>query len=720
MKKSLLTGLGLLALSPLLLWIVCVSLPGHLPQEGYGRVKDSIVLAQNGQILTRLKSRQLRAGPWLGKGEIPPLLEQAALAAEDKRFYLHPGVDPMALVRAMVQNLLANKVVSGGSTLTMQLARLLNPGPRTLQKKFKEIKTALWLEARLDKKAILRQYLNRAPFGGPLQGLAAASRELLGKNQHNLAPHEAALLLALVKDPSRLIRPENRNRLRKRRNHILKKMAQNKAISPDALAEALKMPVVFHKYYDPNPAPHFTRHLNTFFKGTRPPVIKTYIDLVLQRKMLHLAREACTKNQARGVRQAAVLVIDNNDLSIKAWVGSPDFSDPDAGQVDGVLARRQPGSTLKPFLYALALTKGHTLAETIKDEPLGLIVSGGVFRPVDYDQRHRGPVRLRVALASSLNLPALRLADSVGVEPFLRTLRQLGFKLPRQADHYGLGLALGNGEVTLLELTQAYATMANMGKKGRAGLWQGQAGQNLIPVLDPYACRLVADALADDWARAPGFGRHSLLELPFEAAVKTGTSQKYRDNWCVGFTGSYTVGVWVGNFQGKGMQGVSGITGAAPLWRQAMLYLHKDKPGKLPPWPQGVERVAIDPHTGKLPGPDTLATIQEYFSPGTVPQPDQENLEKPVNPLKLLAPFDGAVYALDPDMPLLLQVLNCKAKCSREVTQSKWLLDGAPLTPERSLLEARLALKPGLHTVLLEVKGPWGEASQKAGFRVMP
>jgi penicillin-binding protein 1C len=720
MKKALLTGLGLLALSPLLFWLFCVCSPGHMPREGYGRVKDAIVLAQNGHFLTKLKSRHLRAGPWLGKGEIPPLVEQAALAAEDKRFFLHPGVDPAALARAMVQNLWAGEVVSGGSTLTMQLARMLDPGPRTLTKKIKEIKAALWLEARLDKKAILRQYLNRAPFGGPLQGLAAASRELLGKNQHNLAPHEAALLLALVKDPTSLIRPENRDRLKKRRDHILKKMAQNKAINQTALQSALEMPVNFETYEDPNPAPHFTRYLNGFIKGTKPQIIKTYIDLSLQTKIQHLVKEACLKNQAKGVRQAAVLVIDNKDLSVKAWVGSPDFHDPDAGQVDGVLARRQPGSTLKPFLYALALARGHTLADMIKDEPLGLIVSGGVFRPMDYDQRHRGPVRLRVALASSLNLPALRLADSVGVESFLRNLRQLGFRLPRQADHYGLGLALGNGEVSLLELTQAYATIANMGKKGRVRLWQGQPEQRPYPVLDAYSCRLVTEALADDWARAPGFGRHSLLELPFEAAVKTGTSQKYRDNWCVGFTSAYTVGVWVGNFQGKGMQGVSGITGAAPLWRQAMLCLHKKKPGKLPPWPQGVERVAIDPLTGKLPGPKTLATIEEFFAPGTLPQSRAEHRENPINPLQLLAPFDGAVYALDPDMPLLLQVLNCKAKCSKEVTQSKWLVNGLPLESETDPLEARFPLKPGKHTVLLKIEGPWGSASQNAKFTVMP
>ena len=258
--------------------------------------------------------------------------------------------------------------------------------------------------------------------------------------------------------------------------------------------------------------------------------------------------------------------------------------------MDGVSARRQPGSTLKPMIYGLALAKGASLADRIDDAPLSIMAAHGVFRPLDYDRRTRGPVSLRVALASSLNLPALRLTADLGVDEVLAGLRSFGLKLPENAAHYGLGLALGNGESSLLELCTAYAALASGGLYRPARLLKAPKASPPVRVLDPFSCRLVADALSDDRARSLGFGRHGTLELPFPAAVKTGTSQRHRDNWCLGFTSRYTVGVWVGNFEGRPMRGVSGVTGAGPLWRAVMLHLHRDGPGRLPPWPTGTRR----------------------------------------------------------------------------------------------------------------------------------
>ncbi|ADK84544.1 penicillin-binding protein 1C [Desulfarculus baarsii DSM 2075] len=725
MKKRLI-GLALAtALLPLALWGVIALWPGQLPAEGYGPAKDRLILAADGQILAQLANPLTRQGPWTPTSEITPLLRAALIAAEDRRFYAHPGVDPLALGRAAWQWLRAGRVVSGGSTISMQLARLLRPQRRTLAAKLDEAATALWLEARLGKDEILGQYLNRAPFGGPLVGVGAASRLLLGKAPQRLAPHEAALLAALPKNPSGLLAKSQRPRLKARRDAILRAMAQAGVLDRAALARALAAPVEVGAPPPRPSAPHFARALARRLPPDAPAATPTFIDPELQAALSALAAEHVRQGRELGMRQAAILVLRNSDRAVLAWVGSADWQDPNAGQVDGVLAPRQPGSALKPFIYALALERGHTLAERLADEPLGLATAGGVFRPVDYDGRHRGMVSLRVALASSLNLPALRLVDKLGQPRVLAGLRGLGLALPRAADHYGLGLALGNGEVSLLDLTVAYAALAAGGRWAPARLWPGQAPAVERQALDPAACRLIADVLADDQARALGFGRHSLLELPFPAAVKTGTSQHFRDNWCLGFTADYTVGVWVGDFAGRPMRGVSGLSGAGPLWRKAMMFLHRRAPGALPPWPPGVRRLRVRADSGQLAGPDCQRTVEEYFMAGFGPagrrSPGHQASDATPQPgLELVRPTHGAVYALDPDLPAGLQVLACQAKAPGPVSAARWLLDGQELPAEGDPLHRRAPLRPGRHVLELVVSGPWGRATARAAFDVLP
>ncbi len=715
---ALAAALAALGLAALALW----ALPGPAPPRGYGPAGDIAVLAAGGEPLAVVPSRVRRAGPWLGPGQVPPVLAAAALAAEDKRFYSHPGVDPLAICRAAVQDLRAGRVVCGGSTITMQLARLLEPGPRTVTRKLREAVRALWLDARLPKERILRSYLNLAPFGGPIVGAGAAARLLLGKDVSRLAPHEAALLMALPQDPARLLRRKARPRLRSRRDRILRAMAAAGSLSPAALARALAAPAAVQPP-PPGPvaAPHLVRYLRRRAGPGRGGVVRTLVDADLQGRLAGMVAAHVARFSGLGMRQAAVLVLRNRDLAVLAWVGSADWNAPD-GQVDGVLARRQPGSAIKPFLYALALERGRTLADVISDEPMTLPVDGGIQRPVDYDGQSRGPVRLRVALASSLNLPALRLCAQLGPPAVLARLRTLGMDLPRSAEHYGVGLALGDGEVSLLELTRAYAVLARGGLAGPLRLEAGRAPAPARRVLPAVASALVTRALADDAARAPGFGRHSLLELPFPAAVKTGTSQQHRDLWCLGFTAEYTVGVWAGDFSGRPLRGLSGGMAAAPLWRQVMLYLHRESPGALPPLPAGIVHRRICAQSGAAAGPACPAVLDELFAQGFQPAPVcplHAPVPAPGLRLTLVSPGPGGTYALDPDLPRSLQVLPLHARAAGRVEGARWQLDGAELAAGPDPLSARARLTPGRHRVDLTVWGPSGRASARADYTVL-
>lgn len=714
----LLAGGLALALAAVLLW------PGQLPTAGYGPAADRLLLAADGRLIASQAHPARRAGPWLTPAEIPPLVAAAALAAEDHRFLHHPGVDPLALGAALWQNLRAGRVVRGASTLTMQVARQERPARRTLAAKLRETARALWLETRLTKAEILGQYLNRAPFGGPLVGLAAASRELLAKPPDRLSPAEAALLLALPQDPARLLQPSQRPRLIARRDRILRAMARDGHLTPASLERALAEPLGLRPGQPQVDAPHFAAALATRLPPAWSGEVGTDLDPGLQDAASLLARATVAAHRPAGVEQAAVLVLRNRDRAVLAWVGSVDFNAPDAGQVDGVLAMRQPGSALKPFIYALALERGLTLADRLADAPFTRAVAGGAFRPVDYDGRQRGPVSLRVALASSLNLPALRLVEALDPAAVLRRLRDLGLDLPRDPEHYGLGLALGDGEVSLLELTTAYAALADQGRWLPARLWRGQAPAEPRRVMDPAAAALIGEVLADDAARAPGFGRHGVLALPFPAAVKTGTSQRHRDNWCLGFTADYTVGVWVGNFASDPMRGVSGVSGAAPLWRQVMLHLHRQRPGGLPPLPPGVvaDRVCLD--SGHRVGPNCPASQEELFLADHLPPgPCPVHAQTPALPgpprLTLVTPAPDAVYALDPDLEPDLQVLACAAQAEGPISGTQWRLNGHPLASGPEPLTARLPLAPGQHRLELRAWGPGGESRVAARFAVL-
>lgn len=606
-----------------------------------GPYQSLVLQDRHGLDLRRTRAADGSRGGWLSLADIDPDLIRAFVAAEDRRFYGHRGIDLRSVARASLANLRAGEVVSGASTITMQTARLLRGMGRGWRGKLAQVVWAIRLETHLDKSRILEIYLNRVPLGQGTVGVAAASALYFAAPASNVSTGQAALLAGLARAPSRDNPLVDDARAADRRSRVLARMIQLGYVTPADSARAAAEPasIVSHASFS---APHFTTRVIAALESGKPDLalaganasapagvrgggrIRTTLDLALQQAVEAEVRHTVDVLHDRAARHAAAVVLDNRTGAILAWVGSPDFFADSAGQVDMVTSLRQPGSTLKPFLYGLAFERGWTAASVLPDVPRTFHTTTGPYRPQNYDRRFRGPVRAREALGSSYNVPAVHLAEAVGATSLLGTLRDAGFvSLDRPADHYGLGLALGNGEVTLLALANAYRGLAN------GGIWRpvqvlDDAARHFAGTgtrfLSPGAAALVLDILADPIARIPGFGAETSLDLPFPVAAKTGTSRHFTDNWAVGTTAGFTVAVWVGNFSGRPMQGVSGITGAGPLlYRTLLETARRYAPGMLPaPEIAGATPMRVCRLSGLLPN-RFCDTMVEWFLPGTEP-----------------------------------------------------------------------------------------------------
>ncbi len=608
-----------------------------------------VVRDRSGVPIREYRAKDGMRARWVPLADLGERVPRAIVAAEDLRFRYHPGVDPIAVARAASQDLWHRRIVSGASTLTQQLARTLAPHPRTLRGKLGEMALAARIEASLSKDEILEQYANRVSFGPGLRGIEAASRFYFDKPARDLSLAEAAALAGMPRGPS-LYDPRKRtDRLLRRRDTVLERMRGAGLASDEDVERAKAEPLVIAPRGGGLGAPHLVLALTSGklddLGAARAGVsdVTLTIDRGLQRTIEVLAQDTARDLRARRGSAAAVVVLDNATGEILAYLGSHDFEDePGLGQNDGVLMRRQPGSSLKPFVYALAMERlGFTAATMIPDVETHFVTSGGDFAPNNYDARFHGPVLLREALASSYNVPAVRAAAALGEANVLAELRELGFgTLDRSADDYGFALALGDGETRLLDLANAYATIARRGALlpvravraatlaggGAAPLPEGPSRQ----VMDPSVALVLADVLSDDRARAPSFGRSGPLDLPFPVAAKTGTSKGYRDNIAVGFTREVTVAVWVGNFDGSPMEGVSGVSGAGPLFHAAMLaaqalypaasraklseqLARSVAPGAADAGPPLTEAAEICPLSGKLRGPHCPHSQVEIF-----------------------------------------------------------------------------------------------------------
>ena len=625
-------------------------LPDFESLKAAHRPSDLVVLDRQGREIASLRiDYSERRGQWVTLEHISPALQRAVLLSEDRRFYQHAGVDWQATVVAG-WNWVWGGSHRGASTLSMQVAGMLDPAlrrpaaGRSIVQKINQMRQARVLEDSWTKKQILEAYLNMVAFRGELRGIAAVSRVMFGKHPHGLDVREATVAAALLRGPN-----AEPNRVATRACSLLVEMAH--AGSCQALPSLTRqwLQNTARPAADtPALAPHFATLAAAKVQSSQTVTsLKTTLDADLQAVVTaSVYRHLAGMNRTQ-LTDAAVVVLENNSGQILAYVGSsgPTSS---AALVDHASSLRQAGSTLKPFLYAQALERRYlTAASLLDDTALDVNTASGLYIPQNYDRSHAGLVSVRHALAASLNIPAVRVLMLIGPERFAQKLRNLGLPLEHGGDHYGYSLALGSADVDLLSLTNAYRALADGGRWSEP-VWL-LSGMDDAPAkkqaFDPRASWLVGDILADRRARATSFGLESVLATRFWSAVKTGTSKDMRDNWTLGWSSHYTVGVWVGNSQGLSMRHISGVSGAAPIWHEVMAYLHENEESRRPVPPSELIAQEIEFAAGWEAG------RLEYFLPGTALSKVDTVKHSASSHTRILSPADATVIAYDPDMP---------------------------------------------------------------------
>ena len=677
---------GLLLICDFLL--LAPAMPSFQAVRAAHQSSEAVLLDRNNEVIHVLRGDPRgRRLAWMGLPDISPVLKKALITAEDRRFSRHRGVDWQALGSAVFGRI-TGKASRGASTITMQLASQLDRElhPRGLRRswaqKWRQMKAAMSLERTWTKDEILEAYLNLITFSGELQGIAAASRGIFDKEPSGLDVNESLVLAVLI--PS----------ARTAKGRIVRKAcAVGSALDVPFSAPAIRdivearigRPYVIR--HQIALAPHVARRLLN--GGVRRAACT--LDKELQARASEILIQGLEALQGRNVHDGALLVVDNATGEILAYAGNTGPSS-SARYVDGVLALRQAGSTLKPFLYGFALERRILTASSIvEDAPLKIMAPTGMYQPEDYSGEYLGHVSVRTALASSLNTPAVRTLMVLGVEPFMDRLRALGFTGMREdPGYYGYSLALGTVDISLFDLVQAYTALANNGAFRPLTLKKG-SNSPARQGLSPQAAFIVSDILSDRESRSATFGLENHLSTRYWTAVKTGTSKDMRDNWCVGYSRKFTVGVWVGNFSGEPMWNVTGVTGAAPVWMDVMDLLHRSTASNPPTPPQGLVRKETRFLIRERPR-------MEWYLAGTEPG-------APVAPALAHArkaityPPDGASIALDPDIPGANQAVCFRAEPRARSYQ--WLLNG-----KRIGTGAQLLWRPvtGRHT--LAIAGP--------------
>ncbi len=609
------------------------------------------ILDREGRVLYEWLDNVEGKHTYVSLDRIPLALQQATIATEDASFYTNPGVDVWSILRSAYYNLSEGEIVSGASTITQQTGRIVlmpeERWERTWRRKLREAYLAWRISRAFSKDEVLELYLNLSYYGNYAYGVEAAAEAYFAKRAEELDLAECALLTGLLQAPVHYNPLTNMQGAKERQAIVLGLMVEQGYISRQeadlAAAEDLRFAATAFDIL----APHFVMYVRQQLEGMYGVEavaqggwrVLTSLDADMQRRAeeivryrLELLSDPNHDGVDHNVRNAAAVVMDPNTGEILAMVGSPDYFDAAIdGAVNAALSPRQPGSSLKPFTYAAALSQGYTPASVILDVRRSFLTAEEQpFVPINYDRRFYGPISLRRALATSSNVAAVSVLNEIGISSLINLAQRMGITWEGDLERFGLSLTLGGGEVRLLDLTAAYAGLARQGVRVEPVSIlsiEGPDGSALYArpapsqdrVLDARVAYLITDILADDKARAPAFGERSVLYVGRPAAVKTGTTTDWRDNWTVGYTPDLVVGVWAGNADNEPMIQVSGITGAAPIWHQLMVELLKGKSASAFPRPSGIVEVEVCPESGLLPGPHCPNRRYELFIEGTEP-----------------------------------------------------------------------------------------------------
>ncbi len=662
------------------------------------RPSEAWLYDRDGQLLDSERVNfERRRLAWVPLKEISPAVRTAVVQSEDRRFWSHGGVDWLAIASAARTRWTGGRS-RGASTLPMQLAAFIDPGlaqpgKRDWRTKLRQMRAGQALAANWSHEQMLEAYFNLVPLRGEAQGVGAGAQSLFGKKPVELNRTDAALFAGLLPNPAAGAEALGRRACR---------IAQAKDCTATRAAAATLVSGEHAARFDPALAPHLAVRLLDK-PGKR---VTTTIDRRIQTAAIVALRRQLAGLGSDRVRDGAVVVLDNATGDVLAYVGGVGLKST-ASQVDGANAPRQAGSTLKPHLYAQVIEHGWlTAASILDDSPVQLDTASGLYVPKNYDHSFKGPVSVRHALASSLNVPAVRALVIDDVQQFRDRLWALGYHgLVEDGEYYGFSLALGSAEVSLVEQANAFRTFANRGRYAPVHFIRGEKAEDARQIVNPAAAFIVGDILADAAARTDAFGADSALRLPFWAAAKTGTSKGMRDNWCIGWSDRFTVAVWVGNLEGDSMRAVSGTSGAAPVWRDVMMALHAGNPGKPPVMPEGVEARQI-----ALPG-TREPPRREYFMAGTA-QSEMAAAPQAARRARITSPVSGSVYALDPDIPIDRQRLAVIV--SGSVTGYRLILDKKTLGDADT--GQQILPRPGIH--MLTLVDPGGRMIDRVRFTV--
>jgi len=606
------------------------------------------ILAADGSLLYEVNANDQTMAAPVALTSMPLSLLQAVIAAEDKRFFEHAGVDPIAIVRSVRDNFRANDVVSGGSTIEMQLIKntFFPAAPRTMLQKIREATAAWYWSLTHTKAETLERYLNTVYLGNNLFGVQTAAQEYFHKDVADLSEAEAVYLAGMIASPARYEPLTHRSAGFTRQEYVLSLMESNGFVTTDEARAIAETPISFFAPRHELRAPHFVFRVLAELESSYPDIatggyeITTTLDPNLQSVAEETVDRRLADLREEHVTNASVVAVDPTTGDVLAYVGSAGYWSADDGAVNMATALRQPGSALKPFMYHAALMEKLVTPGTIvPDLPVRYDITQegeeGSYVPRNYNYQSNGPVTVRDALGSSLNIPAVHVLNELGLYTFFGTLERFGITFPNPPEHYGLGIVLGGGEVTLEETTRAYAALSagNQLIELRLVRSVSQDGRVLEtfdtqaePIFSPHeeiaaeqATALITDILSDPTARSLSFGETSLMEIGEPVVVKTGTTKDFRDNWAFGYTSDFVLGVWVGNADNSTMYGVSGVSGAVPIWHDVMAYRYRDRDALAFAWPAGIVDRDICTTSGLLATPLCPKRRLEHFIVGTEP-----------------------------------------------------------------------------------------------------